>query len=367
MRGTLLAAAVLLLGSAVVEAQRVTEDLVVLYEFDDGDGDIVEDSGPGEPVDLVIQDPANVEWDDGFLTVTDELGTIIQGEAAPKLYDALTDSNQVTVEAWIQPTFIGQSGPARIVAFSDPNSDQCNFMIGVDGDEFQARLRTSTTRGKGRPRRLKTQDLAATDELTHVVYVFDDGEAAFWVDGEKRVLEVGGNFVDGDVGGNFTDPGNGHDGWDATYTFGVANEDGQQNRAFLGDYHLLAVYSRALSEDEIQQNLDAGPDPQPPPAGTTFVRGDTNSDGQVNITDGVNILAFLFVGTTTPACLDAANATDSGALNLTDAVSIFQWLFQSGNAPAPPSPSAGTYVGADCGLDPTEDDLDCAIPGETCR
>ena len=106
-------------------------------------------------------------------------------------------------------------------------------MIGQDGEEFHTRLRTSATGSKGRPRRLRTFDFAVTDELTHLVYVFDgaSGEAAFWIDGEERMLEVGGNFVNGDVGGNLSDPGNGHDGWDETYTFGIANEDGQLDRA----------------------------------------------------------------------------------------------------------------------------------------
>lgn len=370
MRNAAFLTALVVLLLARASAQRVTEGIVVLYDFDEGDGELVEDSGPDEPVDLVIQDPDNVIWEDGYLTVV-EPGTVIQGETAPKLYEALTDSNALTVEAWIRPAFVGQSGPARIVAYSDPFSDLCNVMIGQDDTEFHARLRTSATGNKGRPRRLKTFDIAVTDELTHLVYVFDgdSGQAAFWVDGEERMLEVGGNYVAGDVGGNFTDPGNGHDGWDETYTFGLANEDGQLNRVFLGDYHLVAVYDRALSADEIDQNYEAGPDPETepqPPAGPTFVRGDANSDGNIDITDGVAILGYLFGGEVSLACLDAANTTDSGTLNLTDAVNIFSWLFQSGQAPPPPSPSDANYPPADCGPDPTEDDLDCAEPAETC-
>ena len=368
MTPAVLVIALFVLTTTRASAQRIVDGVVVLYEFDEGDGEVVEDSGPGEPVDLVIQDPDSVVWEDGFLTV--ELDTVIQGETAPKLYEALTDNNAFTVEVWVRPMFLAQSGPARIVAYSDPSSDLCNIMIGQDDGEFQARLRTSATGTKGRPRRLRTFDSAVTEDLTHLVYVFDgdSGEAAFWIDGEKRELEVGGNFVDGDVGGTLSDPGNGHDGWDETYTFGIANEDGQLNRAFLGDYHLLAVYDRALDPDEIEQNYDAGPDPdpEPEPALPTFVRGDANSDGEVNITDGVAILGFLFAGDVSLACLDAANTTDSGGLNISDAVSLFGWLFQSGTTPPPPSPSAGSYSSADCGPDPTDDALECAEPAEKC-
>lgn len=54
----------------------------------------------------------------------------------------------------------------------------------------------------------------------------------------------------------------------------------------------------------------------------------------------------------TPPCLDAADGTDDGQLNITDAVYILNFLFLGGSAPPEPH-------GA-CGLDPTEDDLDCA-------
>jgi hypothetical protein len=93
-------------------------------------------------------------------------------------------------------------------------------------------------------------------------------------------------------------------------------------------------------------------------AGSTaarFLRGDSDANGVVNITDAVRILNSLFLGLGDIPCADAADADDSGALNITDAVRILNVLFLGvGEIPAP-----GT---ASCGVDPTTDDLGCAAP-----
>ena len=81
-----------------------------------------------------------------------------------------------------------------------------------------------------------------------------------------------------------------------------------------------------------------------------FRRGDANASGDLNITDGVFILNYLFLGGPTPTCLDAADSDDNGSLNITDGVRVLNFLFLGG--PEPPAP--GT---ANCGPDPVSDDL----------
>ena len=103
------------------------------------------------------------------------------------------------------------------------------------------------------------------------------------------------------------------------------------------------------------------------PAGPTFVRGDANSDGSINLTDGVIPLLFLFSGGGAPVCLDAADANDSGAIEITDAIIIFSWLFTGGDVPAEPSPTAPGYSAADCGEDLTEDGIDCEQASAVCQ
>ena len=86
--------------------------------------------------------------------------------------------------------------------------------------------------------------------------------------------------------------------------------------------------------------------------GRDFRRGDTNTDGAVNISDPVHLLEYLFRGGIRPRCLDSADANDDGALNVDDALLLIGFLFQSGSPP--PAPIT-------CGPDATADDLGCAF------
>jgi len=83
-----------------------------------------------------------------------------------------------------------------------------------------------------------------------------------------------------------------------------------------------------------------------------FRRGDSNSDRIVDLSDGVKILGYLFLGADDPGCLDAADSSDDGAIDIGDAVTIFNFLFSGGREPAAPGP----FV---CGEDLTGDELTC--------
>ena len=103
------------------------------------------------------------------------------------------------------------------------------------------------------------------------------------------------------------------------------------------------------------------------PAGPRIVRGDSNSDGSINLTDGVTPLLYLFSGGDAPACMDSADANDTGAIEITDAIIIFGWLFTGGNAPAPPGPTSPGYLSSDCGEDLSEDGIGCERSAVVCQ
>jgi hypothetical protein len=85
---------------------------------------------------------------------------------------------------------------------------------------------------------------------------------------------------------------------------------------------------------------------------TFFRRGDSNSDGNLDIADAIFTLSYLFAEGAAPTCLDAADANDDGAVNIADAIAVLSHLFAgSGDLPEP---------FAACGTDPTVDHLDCA-------
>jgi hypothetical protein len=79
-----------------------------------------------------------------------------------------------------------------------------------------------------------------------------------------------------------------------------------------------------------------------------FVRGDSNSDRAVNLSDAFSTLNYLFLGASAPLCLDAADANDDGILNITDPVRTLEFLFLGGSGLPPPKGSPG--------VDPTPDD-----------
>ena len=82
-----------------------------------------------------------------------------------------------------------------------------------------------------------------------------------------------------------------------------------------------------------------------------YIRGDVDSGGDINLTDAVQLLNFLFSGGTEPACAAAADTNRSGSIDMTDAIQILNFLFLGAeNFPAP-------FPG--CGQDPLGELLDC--------
>ncbi|MBN1441931.1 MAG: hypothetical protein JXA90_04435, partial [Planctomycetes bacterium] len=99
--------------------------------------------------------------------------------------------------------------------------------------------------------------------------------------------------------------------------------------------------------------------------GPYFVRGDPDSSGVVNITDGIRILSYLFTGGLPLECPDAGDTDNDGALSITDAIKVFGYLFLGQGEPAAPAPSNPTYAASDCGVD-TETTLGCGVEAVTC-
>lgn len=89
-----------------------------------------------------------------------------------------------------------------------------------------------------------------------------------------------------------------------------------------------------------------------PQAASGFRRGDANIDAAVDISDGIAILRYLFLGDAEPSCADAADTNDSGGIDLSDGIAVFAYLFNGAAPPRQPGPDA-------CGVDPSPDALGC--------
>jgi hypothetical protein len=189
---------------------------------------------------LKIEKAGNVKREPGRLIVRSST-RISTPQAAKKIVDACKSSNQSTVEAWIKPAHDRQSGPARIVSLSR-DASQRNLTLGQDGNRYDVRLRTTSTNGNGIPS-TAAHDKSVKTALTHVVYTRDAaGNAKLYTNGRQTASKR--------VGGKLS-------GWSDKFRLSLANEV-TGDRPWLGELHLVAVYSRALTAREVQQNYQAG-------------------------------------------------------------------------------------------------------------
>jgi len=88
---------------------------------------------------------------------------------------------------------------------------------------------------------------------------------------------------------------------------------------------------------------------------SSFVRGDGNLDGDIDIADPIHTLAHLFQGGGDFSCADASDSNDDGDVDISDAVYLLVFLFQGGTPPPEPHPAPGP--------DPTADSMTCAGAG----
>ncbi|MCH2585033.1 MAG: dockerin type I repeat-containing protein, partial [Planctomycetes bacterium] len=73
----------------------------------------------------------------------------------------------------------------------------------------------------------------------------------------------------------------------------------------------------------------------------SFLRGDVNSDGKMDIADPINVVNYLFRSGTAPSCEDAADANDDSNVDVTDVMLMINHQFRAGEAPSAPFPSCG--------------------------
>jgi len=234
-------------------ARAADPDLLVAYDFKEGKGSVIRDvSGVGDPLDLTVEDPGNISWmPNGGLRI--HAATLAKSaEPATKIIEACKASNEITIVAWVRPDNKDLKGPARIISCSVNQSNR-NFTLGQDTTGYQIRLRTTVTGNNGYNPPLRVADAVVTSKMSKLVYTRNAaGEVKFYVDGEE---------VAGDVD---TIPGE-MSNWDDSYLFGIGHELSREEdlgRMWLGEFYFVAVYSRALTQNEIESIVGAPVEPQ---------------------------------------------------------------------------------------------------------
>lgn len=223
---------------------RIEDNVIALYEFKTGHGNIAYDTSGVEP-DLHLTLSGNVAWVGGWgIEIIDgkaQGGTV----ASKKLHDLITATGEYSIEAWVVPANVTQEGPARIISYS-AGTQARNFTLGQTLYNYDLLHRSSTTDANGEPA-LSTADAAERLKATqqHVVVTFDPANG--------RRIYVNGEFT-GDLD---TVPGGNLSGWDDTFALILGNE-ASGDRLWQGKLRLVAIHNRALTAEHIQQNFKAG-------------------------------------------------------------------------------------------------------------
>lgn len=127
-------------------------------------------------------------------------------------------------------------------------------------------------------------------------------------------------------------------------TVEIISTEAAKMRALCDPYAAEGYWASAVGCDTLHFDLQWG---------LTIVRGDTDSSGEINISDPIYSLAYQFAGGDPPSCMDVADCDDSGEINISDPIYNLAYQFAGGPEPPPPFPYP------DCGPDPTADSLDC--------
>jgi hypothetical protein len=225
----------------------VTSGLVALYTFKEGRGAVVRDhSHAGAPLDLRIENESAARWSPKGLALAAP-NLVASTAPASKIVKACKASNELTIELWIRPAVPAPANKdGRIFALSSDPMGQ-NFLLGQDElkgpmRSYFVRLRTTSTDLVGKPA-LASPDGAVALRATHVVYTRSaSGATALYLDGTEAARSS--------VAGNLST-------WNETYRLALGNEL-TNDRPWLGEFQLAALYSRALGADEVKQNLRAG-------------------------------------------------------------------------------------------------------------
>jgi hypothetical protein len=231
-------------GTVASGGSRQESDIIALYEFKTGTGNIAYDTSGVDPaINLTLS--GDTTWVEGW-GLEFKTGKA-QGSTSDsrKLSQLIKATGEYSIEAWVVPANVTQEGPARIVSYSAGTDDR-NFTLGQTLYNYNFLHRSSTTDGNGEPGHSTSdddEDLQATEQ--HVVLTFDPENG--------RRIYIDGQFTDDQ---DETAPGNLND-WDDTYALVLGNE-ASSNRPWVGKIRMLAIHNRALTEQQIQQNFEAG-------------------------------------------------------------------------------------------------------------
>ena len=230
-------------GTLASGGNRYEDAQNALWEFKTGSGTIAYDTSGVDPA-IDLNFSGGVTWFGGWgITITDGKAQA-STTASAKLFDIIQESGEFSIEAWVVPANVTQE-EARIVSYS-AGVTQRNFTLQQTLYDYRFQLRTTETSLNG-DTALSTP---AADEvlqatLQHVVATYDP------INGRR--LYVNGSLVsqtDPVPGGTLID-------WQREFALVLGNE-ASGDGLWQGTIRLAAVHRRAMTQEQVTQNFDAG-------------------------------------------------------------------------------------------------------------
>lgn len=222
---------------------RFESDIIALYQFKTGEGNIAYDTSGISPA-ANLNLTGDIDWLGSWGLSFNNGKAQASTASSKKLHDLITSTGEFSVEAWLTPNNVVQEGPARIISYSAGDNNR-NFTLGQSQYNYDFMLRSEQSSNNGEPA-LSTPDneevLQAT--LQHVVITFKASEG--------RKIYVNGqliNITDEDIAPLSS--------WDDSFALMLGRE-ASNNHTWQGNIRLLAIYNRILTQQQISQNHDVG-------------------------------------------------------------------------------------------------------------
>lgn len=230
---------------------RYEANQVALWEFKAGASDptltTVSDVSLSGGLDLIFS--GNVNWVPGYGIELSGGAAKATSTASQKLYDAIVGDpitwgavGEYSIEAWVIPANVTQEN--RYIASYTIDGDTQNFALGQNmyNYDFVQRADEATSTTLSTP----DADEVLQANLQHVVTTYDA------VNGRR--IYVNGVLTNALENVPLTNL----SGWQSNYIFAIGDAASGNGRAWEGQVRLMAIYNRALTHEQIVQNLEVG-------------------------------------------------------------------------------------------------------------
>jgi hypothetical protein len=232
-------------------------DALAAYIFKEGAGSRVQDiSGRGIPLDLDLSGPAVTRLANGGISfLVDNHGSKAKsGAVNPKLFDNLTQSNEISVEFWIKPDTSSQPSSRRIVEMgTEAGTNNWNFAAGQEGKNLYFKLRTQTAQWVD----LQTSNnpIELPGVLHHVMMTYAPYNPASGAGGMRIYMDKELLTVNQESGllsktGTYI--------WGSNYGLYLGNRPGAAVGGWKGDLLMAAIYDRNLDSTQVRERYESG-------------------------------------------------------------------------------------------------------------